>query len=72
MFMSMSIVVFKMIALVFKCVERFVFDFPSPSAGSHHLVDIRFSQEEGSDPGEFLDFAVLIMLFVVEEVVSGF
>ena len=46
----MAKVMFKMIALVFQGIERFIFYFPSGSTRLHQLNDIVFGYSKIGDP----------------------
>jgi len=40
MLLTMSIVVFKVISLIFKCIEGLIFDLPAAAPGTHYRANI--------------------------------
>jgi len=58
MLLTMPIVVFKMIALVFQRIERFVFDLPSGSSSPHEVKDVARAHAQVGHPTEVLDLGI--------------
>src|SRR5262245_43197225 len=67
MLLTMFIVVFEMIALVFQCIKRLVFDFPPGTTTSHKSEDIPLVDPQVCDPAEVLALA-LAHLPVLDEI----
>src|SRR5438067_13833562 len=63
----MAVVVLKVVALVFQCVERLVFDLPARTPTSHELVDVAPMDPQVRHPTDVLHL-VLAHLPVLEEI----
>ena len=48
----MPIIMLKLIALILKCVKRFIFNFPSCSTASHNFKNVVISYFNVGDPSE--------------------
>ena len=51
-FLTQTIVMTEVVALVFQGVERLVFDFPAGTAGAHYLVNVVAGDGEIRNPAE--------------------
>src|SRR6267378_5231366 len=63
----MSVVVLKVVALVFQCVERLIFDLPARPPTSHELVDVAPIDPQVRHPTEVLHLG-LAHLPVLDEI----
>src|SRR5918912_390712 len=52
---AMAIIVFKMVALIFQCIERLIFDLPPSAAPAHEAIDIALTHSDVGHPTEVLD-----------------
>ncbi len=66
----MSVVMFKVVALVFERIERFVLDFPAASAYEHDVLHVFVVQLQIGHPAKASGFAVFVGLLVVQHVYS--
>ena len=74
-FLAKAIIMTEVVTLIFEGIKRFVFYFPSRSAGSHNVEHIFLGNQQIRDPAEFRDFFTLADLCVYSSTltnISGF
>src|SRR5215470_18535356 len=66
---AVPVIMFKMVALIFKCVESFVLDLPSRSTTTHHGFDCARIERDVSDPAP-ASYPPLLVGLLVEQTVD--
>src|SRR5215467_11320870 len=69
MLRAVPVIMFKMVALIFKRVESFVLDLPPRSTTTHHRFDRARIEQDVSDPGP-AGYLPLLVGLLVEQVVD--
>lgn len=66
--LTVTVVVFEMVTLVFQGIESLVFDLPATASGAHHTFDSPCGERQIRHPGPTLDDAIKRRLFVLQKI----